>query len=95
MITAIDVGNSLCKVGFFEDETLTDTLSFKVDKWTDIYSCLDSATLGDTIVSTVRDMPKHMERYFISKSKSFLKLDGNTPLPFPISYKTPESLGTD
>lgn len=89
---ALDIGNTLIKVGLFEDNTLKK-----------IYHQLTPDTLNDVlntleyqaaIVSSVKSVPHELTQAFAEKA-SIIYLNAATRLPFSINYETPHTLGAD
>jgi len=95
MLIAIDIGNSRIKAGKFENDKLTELLSVK--NITDVLTFLKSDSKNNIAISSVvPDKSKIIseEVYKItSKSPFIISKDVKTNLI--ISYKTPETLGTD
>jgi len=96
MNVAIDAGNTLIKVGIFDnDDRLEEMLSFSSSPIENIYTHLASQQFEKCIVSSVINLPDHIIKYLKFKSKHFIILDKNVKLPLGIKYKTPETLGKD
>jgi type III pantothenate kinase len=95
MKLVIDEGNTLCKVGIFDKETLvheerTDRLTpVFIQKILDQHHDIYSAILG----SVKQADPSVIS--FLDQQLSFIRLDHQTPLPLKINYDTPQTLGVD
>src|ERR1022692_3980580 len=96
MNAAIDAGNTLIKVGIFNDNgQLEETFSFSSSPVPNIYNHLSSKYFDQCILSSVIPFPDHIIKYLQLKSAYFLIMDKNTKLPLTNKYKTPETLGKD
>jgi len=96
MNAAIDAGNTLIKVGLFNDHGhLEEMLSFSSTPIENIYTHLSSRHFDKCIVSSVINLPEHILKYLQIKSTQLFILDGKAKLPITIKYKTPDTLGKD
>lgn len=94
MNLVIDIGNSLVKLGVFNNRELQfhwSTESLTPGALTKLH---DQYTFHHCIVSTVSDLPAWL-RLFISRFDKSIVLDGSTRLPVTINYATPQTLGND
>ncbi|PKP50527.1 MAG: pantothenate kinase [Bacteroidetes bacterium HGW-Bacteroidetes-1] len=95
MMLAIDIGNTLAKAALFDGNTLVESVSFETDKPELLFNLLASRKIpSTTLIAFVKTVPE----VFIQKLSAITKvilLDCNTPLPFRIAYRTPETLGPD
>ena len=96
MKTAIDIGNTNVKAGFFEKNGLSELLRFPSQPWSNFYQHLGSLeTFGKCILSSVIPIPEHIIHYILNKSSNFIVLSSQTPLPFHNDYKSRVTLGSD
>lgn len=95
MDAAIDVGNTNIKVGLFSKDRLERSLTFPTQPISNIYRQLSSISWDNCILSSVVPLPEHITHYIRSKSKKYVALDHQTPLPVQLRYDTPETLGRD
>jgi type III pantothenate kinase len=92
MNLAVDVGNTLIKVGLFENNSLIEVSSFK--EKSEAISFIDEKKPERIVLSSVlADDNDFIEA--ISYTKAPLVLSNSTPLPITNSYKTPNTLGMD
>jgi type III pantothenate kinase len=95
MDTAIDVGNTAVKTGFFEKGSLLESFSFPTFPLSNLYTKLEGRFLDNCILSSVVRIPEHVLSYLKIKSKLFINLDHKTPLPIRLSYNNAGTLGSD
>ena len=96
MNAAIDAGNTLIKVGIFNDRGLLEEMfSFSSAPIENIYTHLSSRNFDNCIVSSVINLPDHILKYLMLKTTHLLILDKNVKLPLVVKYKNPETLGKD
>jgi type III pantothenate kinase len=93
--TVIDIGNTRVKIGSFEKGKLVNIASFETEPVRNFYTHLTMPSLGNCILSSVTDVPDHVQSYIRGKSKLFIQLDPKTPLPIKNKYKSPDTLGND
>lgn len=92
-----DIGNTRIKIGIFKNNTLVYNKSFRNEEFPEKIDELNNSdnNLSAIIYSSV----KNDNSFFIDKMKKYTdniyKLSINLKLPFTISYKNPETLGTD
>lgn len=95
MMLAIDIGNTLAKAALFDGNNLVESISFETDKPELLFNLLASRKIpSTTLVASVKTVPE----VFVQKLNAITKvilLDCNTPLPFRIAYRTPDTLGPD
>jgi len=96
MNAAIDAGNTLIKVGIFNDHgLLVEMFSFSSTPIENIYTHLSERHFDRCIVSSVINLPDHILKYLQLKSNHLLILDSKVKLPLVIKYKDPGTLGKD
>ncbi len=91
----VDIGNTLFKFAFFDANTLVKQFSLPVEEASKLPEILkDYPVPSSCFLSSVRDLP---EAFIMALPQSIdvKQLDHLTPLPFKISYSTPETLGRD
>lgn len=92
MNITIDSGNTLTKIGFFEDEKLLNIISVK-----DLYQVLDllpTDTNANVIFASVnQSITPIIER--LKKYRKLIELNYLTSLPLKNAYHSPETLGMD
>ena len=91
----VDQGNSFTKIGIFSDKELLHTAIFKQLGKKELESLFELYPVSATILSSVVNPEYEMIEYLKKRSKKFILLDENTPLPIENLYKTPETLGKD
>ena len=96
MNLVIDVGNTLVKVGVFENEILKEKKSFpKEELLTYIENIsLSFPDLKNVLIAQVGKLDEDQVAQ-LQKRFSLLYLDQNTKVPFINSYGTPQTLGVD
>ncbi len=92
MNAAVDIGNTRCKIGFFENDTL-----LSVAKNVDVEEAAD-VLIGEKITHViVSSVGKNTEK-LAEQLENFMKvtvLSAAIPLPVRLNYHTPETLGAD
>ncbi len=93
MELAIDIGNTLLKLGVFSNGALKQVLVLEDEKDSRIEELIDEWIPTKAIVSTVS---KNAE-YFVNKFNdiNWVVLNRQLKLPFINNYKTPQTLGLD
>ncbi|MBS4057092.1 MAG: type III pantothenate kinase [Bacteroidetes bacterium] len=95
MNQVIDIGNTLLKTAVFEGELLVAEARMDLTDSPRLLAFQDSFGFPEScIVSAVRHIPEWLLRHFEGRTRLII-LDHSTPLPFAISYSTPETLGRD
>jgi len=92
----IDQGNTITKVGVFDNETLLDV--FLYEKLLEANTCenlLQSYEIDRCVFSSVINVPKSILYYLENNIKNYLFLDKEVSLPISNNYRTPETLGAD
>lgn len=92
MNVAIDLGNTLAKVGIFEHEQLTQ--KFFLKDVTELHGVLQNYSGARVIISSVNSNFAGLLESKIQFSNKIV-LSYETPLPVTIRYSTPETLGVD
>lgn len=95
MRTAIDVGNTNVKIGWFAGTQPEETLVFPSQPFSGWYTILADRALGECILSTVVPLPEHIRHYLAMKAQKLHVLGTDSRLPFISRYRTPQSLGND
>ena len=89
----IDLGNTLTKVACLENARQVEFYTFGEDadffQWINQQPAFDAGILG-----SVRHLPEELEKW-VSNQADMITLNSNTPLPFKIAYKSPDTLGPD
>ncbi len=88
---AVDVGNSMIKVGIFDDVNLKQKLLLK--NFQELEPVI-SDPHDHIIVSSVKDGPEEILNRSAATGKK-IKLTPETLLPIKVNYATPNSLGVD
>jgi len=89
-----DFGNTLLKCGVFIIDQLTEVVPLGNDHLESVKQLLDKYQPEFTILSSVIDHPKEIEKLLAERS-SFVKLDSSTQLPFTTPVSKPETIGAD
>jgi len=85
MNLAIDIGNTRTKFGFFKNGQLRKKM---------YWESTDLNTLVENIIcSTVKTVDPNFEN--ILKTRFYVRLEADTPLPIQNKYLTPKTLGKD
>ncbi|SDB65951.1 type III pantothenate kinase [Flavobacteriaceae bacterium MAR_2010_188] len=96
MTVAIDIGNSLVKIGIFDKGKIHETKKFNMSKFEDAISLIlnDFPQIRLGIISSVGNLDDDSLASLKSKI-NLLILNSSTKLPFKNNYKTPNTLGVD
>jgi type III pantothenate kinase len=92
MNAAIDIGNTRCKIGFFENDSLIKlktSVAFEA-----IVDALKEEEVSEVIVSSVSKDVNNLEKKLSEKYK-IVKLTHLLPLPIFLDYISTDTLGTD
>ena len=89
-----DFGNTRLKCGVFSIDRLTEVVPVIDGNKETIENLLDKYKPEDTILSSVIDHDKEIEKLLAQRS-SFIKLDASTQLPFTTPVTKPETMGAD
>ena len=89
----IDIGNTAVKTALFEDKQLLSYAVLDTCALQNILVFVGSHTISSAIISSVTALNADTEK--IIQYFNALFLNGNTPLPITIDYKTPNTLGRD
>lgn len=92
MHAAIDIGNTRCKIGFFENGTLRGIL--KSIGFSEAVAAAAREKITHAIVSSVGADTSELEAS-LGKFARVYRLSYQLPLPILLNYATPETLGTD
>ena len=92
MNAAIDIGNTRCKIGFFENDSLQRVVkNIAVEE---ISKHIIGEEIPQTIISSVgKEAGELVDQ--IKNYSNVLLLSHQTPLPITLDYATPGTLGTD
>jgi type III pantothenate kinase len=91
---AIDIGNSLLKIGLFKNNICINYYEFDKDYHNNVKNILESNTILNSIVSNVSDSNKEIIELLSVKTK-LIKIDSLLKIPFKNNYKTKSTLGQD
>ena len=96
MKLVIDIGNSYTKLGVFQKEHLIYQAQYKkFDKKT-LATYFQRYNISQSIVSSVSSAEQSFVDYLTENQQcEAIFLNSSTPLPLKVSYKTPETLGSD
>jgi type III pantothenate kinase len=90
MNVAVDIGNTLIKVGSFDGPSLQSVEFFEIER--DSRDFIEAISPENIIVSSVTNDGKIWSD--LAKNR-FVRLNSTTPLPVRNLYNTPDTLGTD
>ena len=94
---AIDIGNSVTKIGLFEDDKLSEIFfiaEWNIDSFEHFFDTQLQAKPRNVIVANVnKPDPRVVE--FLQPRFNYYEVGVNTHYPIQIAYKTPGSLGAD
>ncbi len=94
MNAAIDIGNTFTKIALFENGALIEKYEVLSDNDSEVLDLLKAMDFTHSIASGSGNISKKIRTY-LAKRGYFSELTKETKLPFKVSYKTPETLGTD
>ncbi|MCF8232301.1 MAG: type III pantothenate kinase [Bacteroidales bacterium] len=96
MNLVIDIGNTDTKIGVFQGDHLYYQSRYKKLDDRELAFFFQHYAISQTIVSNVSSGNKSFVDYFNKNQKDrVIFLNSSTPMPLKISYKTPETLGSD
>ena len=95
MNLCIDQGNSSTKVGVFNQDELTDSLTFENFGETEIKDLFQKHSVVSCILSSVVRDNDLIINTLTNISRNFIELTHKTPIPIENNYLTPETLGKD
>jgi type III pantothenate kinase len=90
-----DIGNSQIKLAWFEQGKIIESIRTEEGRWEDVTKLIKEKPTGYAIISSVNQTIEPVETALDQIKAEVLLLDHKTPLPFQISYTTPETLGRD
>ncbi len=93
MNLAIDIGNTRTKFGFFKNGRLRKKMYWESTDLNTLTTLLDNQKVENIICSTVKTVDPSFES--ILKTRFYIRLEANTPLPIQNKYRTPKTLGKD
>ncbi|MDD4374375.1 MAG: type III pantothenate kinase [Bacteroidales bacterium] len=88
----LDIGNTLIKLAHVESGHLRDVQSFEDEEI--LLNSISEQSCSGGIIGSVREMSSHMFDW-TKRQNNILLLNSDTPLPFKIAYKSPDTLGPD
>lgn len=91
----IDQGNSFAKIAVFDEESIIAMYQTEGVQESFIETLRHQYSIQRGILSTVKEIDTDLVEYLHDKISDFSILSHETPLPFQIAYKTPETLGRD
>jgi type III pantothenate kinase len=92
MNLAVDIGNSIIKAGWFDQDRMQEFQSFvNLDQ---LVNRIQAQPPDRIIISSVSAYADEL-RQAAADSTKFVVLNPETPLPFENTYRTPQTLGTD
>ena len=94
MNLTIDIGNSLVKVGLFDNDDLIEALTYDSFSTDELTSLITKHHPKRAIISSVGDRKAAFDK-LLSGLSLFIKLSHETPLPITNKYETPKTLGND
>ena len=90
----VDIGNTAIKIAVANGENIEEPRS--VTSWNDgIEQWLECYSIDAAIISSVSDEPEAMLQWIDAHCPRVIHLSHTTPLPFSITYDTPNTLGLD
>ena len=89
----IDIGNTLVKAALFDKKELIRSIILAECTLINIELFIDNDNIERTIISTVKNIDKHIVE-IIEKFQALI-LSQNTLIPIKVKYKTPHTLGND
>jgi type III pantothenate kinase len=92
---AIDMGNTLTKVGVFKESHLVVTHTFSQFPLEKIIELSTNHQVKNIIFSSVAQAMDEEEKSVLEEQFNFFELTASTPLPIKNLYRTPETLGKD
>lgn len=91
----IDNGNSFTKLAIFNESELVDLVSYSNFALSDLQEITKKyPQIEASILSSVGKIDNDIMD-FLKSEYHFIELDHQTPVPFTIQYRTPETLGKD
>ena len=91
----IDIGNTLTKVGIFEEFHMIYYQVIDADYISVIEPMFESYKIDAVVLSCVAEVPDQLVLMIQQKTPAFIILDQNTPIPIENLYNTKDSLGKD
>ncbi|MDN5350422.1 MAG: type pantothenate kinase [Bacteroidales bacterium] len=88
----LDIGNTLIKLAHSESGRLLVVQSFESEE--NLLNWISQHSYSGGIVGSVKELPVRLLDWTREQS-NLLLLNSNTPLPFKIAYKSPQTLGSD
>lgn len=92
---AIDIGNTRSKAGLFEEGDLLEVASFGTSPSDDFVTWATNRNAQKIIFSSVGRSNLSDWQASLPKKVSWMELSTDTPLPFEVDYRSPETLGKD
>ncbi|MDD2799206.1 MAG: type III pantothenate kinase [Bacteroidales bacterium] len=91
----IDQGNTRAKLALFDGLEIISSESVEEVSQQMVEDFIGNHSIAGVIVSTVTKLSDDFMTYIQSIAPLFVELSHETPLPFTIHYRTPETLGRD
>lgn len=95
MNLSVDLGNTLFKVGLFDDDELTASLKVDNKEYSTLIKFIKENNFDLAIISSVVNVPLDLSKLLERKSRKVVKLDHKINLPFKSKYLSPDTLGND
>lgn len=93
----IDQGNTAAKAAVWDDDRIVAEAAYRHLTGADIDTLADECggIFDASIYSSVRDSDGEARNRMAARSKRFIELTADTPLPIKVAYATPATLGRD
>jgi type III pantothenate kinase len=95
MNLVIDIGNSGTKLAFYNQGVKYASSRYDILSTGILEDLLMQHRADKAIISSVRDIPSSLTDYLEKNVRYLHVLSNQSKLPFPVDYKTPETLGPD
>lgn len=90
----IDIGNTRMKVALYVRNQLDGVLTFSNRAHRQVADLVENTQAEHGIISNVTNLPRPLSDVF-HENLSIIELNGTTPLPIKLEYKTLDTLGSD
>lgn len=91
----IDIGNTIAKLALFRGTELLEMVHDSNETLAQLPELCRRYAIRRGILSTVKELTSEVEQRLSELPFPLLRLNGSTPLPIRIGYRTPQTLGTD
>ena len=95
MNLVVDIGNSSTKLALVDDNMITRTQRSEMLSGQEILGFIKNLKISKAIISSVKDVPDNIRDIIHGRTDHLHILSHKSLLPYKITYKTPETLGTD